>query len=66
MTIAIFLTINMYIRPTRILEVDSPNAKYDSKERLYEECINADWGDNNKMKEAMIANNNKDNDKEDL
>lgn len=41
MATSIFLTIGIYIGPTRLLEVGSPNIEYNSEERLRVGCINA-------------------------
>lgn len=56
----------MHIRPTRLLEVGPPNAEYDLKERLRKRCTGGDCGNNGKIEEAMAADNNKDDDKEDF
>lgn len=63
-TTPIFLTIGMHIRPTRLLEVISPNIKYDSEGRLYEGCTYANLGDKSEIK-AMVADNNEDDDDKD-
>lgn len=41
MVILIFLTIGMYIKPTRFLEFSPSNIKYDLKKRLREGCTDA-------------------------
>ena len=60
----ILLTIGIHIGPTSLLEVGPSNAKYDSEERLREECTDTDWGDDGEIEEAMAADNNEDNDKD--
>ena len=54
----------MHIGPTRLLEIGPPNAKYDLKKRLRERYTSADWGDDGEIEEAIAADDNKDNDKE--
>lgn len=54
----------MHIRPTRLLEVGLPNAKYDLEERLCKGYISVDWSNESEIKEIMAANNNKDNNEE--
>lgn len=56
----------MYIEPTRLLKVDSPNVKYDLEEKFYEGCTGADWGNDSEIEKAMAADNNKDNNEKDL
>lgn len=61
----IFLTIGMYIGPTRLFEVGPPKAVYDSERRLHEGCIGVDWGDQGEIAVVMAAGNDKDdNDKD--
>lgn len=55
----------MHIAPTRLLEVDSSNAKYDLEERLRKGFIGADWGYDSKIEYALAANNDKDDNEED-
>ncbi len=55
----------MHIGPTRLLEVNLPNAKYDSKKRLHEGCAGVNWGDESEIEEAIAAGNNEDDDDED-
>lgn len=63
--IASSLTIGMYIRPTRLLEVGLFNVEYDSVGKLYGRCTDVDWGNEGKIEEAMAAtDDNKDDDKE--
>lgn len=66
MAALILLTIGMYIKPTRLLEVGPLNAKYDLKGRLCKKCTIVDWSDKGKIQEAMVANNDKDNDEKHL
>lgn len=55
----------MHISSTRFLEVGPLNAKYNSEERLYKGCTNANWVKKSEIKKAMVANDNKDDNKED-
>ena len=64
MAILIFLTIDMYIGSTRLLEVNPPNTKYDLEEKFHEGYIGADW-DNEVEIEAIAIDNNKNNDDKD-
>lgn len=66
MATPIFLTISIYIGPTRLLELGLVNAKYDSEEIFCKEYTSADWGDDGEIDKAMAINNNKKNDKGDL
>ena len=59
-----FLTIDMYIGSTRLLEVISSNAKYDLEEKFHEGYTGADWGNEGKIK-AIAIDNNKNNDDKD-
>lgn len=54
----------MHIGPTRLLKVGPPNTEYNLKGRLHEEYTSTDKDDNSEIK-AMVANNNKNDDKED-
>ncbi len=65
MATLILLTIGMHIRPTGLLEVGQPNAKYDSEERLSEGSIGVDWGDEGEIVKAMAASDNEDDDDKD-
>lgn len=65
MATLIFLTISIHIGPTRLLEVVFPNIKYDLEEKLHEGCTSTDWGNDDKIKEVMAANNNEDNNEKD-
>lgn len=56
----------MYIKPIKLLETDFFNIEYDLKKKLCKRYTNADEGDKNKIEEAMVADNNKDNDKKDF
>lgn len=65
MATPILLTIGMHIRPTRFLEVDLHNIKYDSEWRLCKGCTGVDCCDESEIEEAITAGNNKDdNDKD--
>ena len=64
--IPIFLTIRMHIGLTRLLKVGRPNVEYDLERKLHKRCINIDWGDNGKIKEAMAADDDKDNNEGDF
>lgn len=66
MATLIVLTIEMYIKPTRLLKCNHPNAKYNSKERLHKKSTGINWSDDGELKEVMAANNNKDDDEEDF
>lgn len=65
MATSIFLTINIYIRLTRLLKVDLFNAKYDLEKRLYQGCTGANKSDDNKIVKVISTNNNEDDDEED-
>ena len=65
MAILIVLTIEMYIKPTRLLKIDHLKTKYNSKKRLYERCTGVNWSDDGKTIEAIAIDNNKDDDKND-
>lgn len=65
MAIPIFLTISMYIGPTRLLKVDLPNVNYNFEGGLRERYTNADWSDYSEIKEAIAADNNENNDEKD-
>lgn len=56
----------MHIRPTRFLEVDLSNIKYNLEGRLCKKCTDTDWSDDDKTKEVITADNNKNNNKEDF
>lgn len=60
---SILLAIRMHIGPTRFLENDVFNAKYDSKERLRRECIDLNWDDNAKLEKDLAVD---DDDKEEI
>ena len=62
----ILLTIGMHIGSTSLLEVGSPNAKYDSDERLCKGYTSADWGDNGEIEEAITLDNDEDDDEKNL
>lgn len=66
MATPIFLTIGMHIGQTKLLEVGPFNAGYDFEARLCKECTSTDCGNKGKIKEAMAADNHKDDDEEDL
>lgn len=66
MAIPIFLIIDIYIRPIKLLEIDFFNVKYNLKKKLCKEYIGIDWGNNSEIKEVMAVNNNQNNDKEDF
>lgn len=55
----------MHIRLTRFLEVDFFNTEYDSEGKFCERYTNINWDDDDKIKELMAADNDKDNDKKD-
>ena len=61
----IFLTINIHIGLTRLLEVGPSNAKYDLDKKLRKGCTNVDWGDDDEIEGAMAADNNEKNDEKD-
>lgn len=66
MATPIFQTIDKYVGPTKLLEMDPSNAKYNSEKRLYERCIDTDLDDKTEIEKSMAtADNNKDNNKED-
>lgn len=65
MVTSIFLTINIHIEPTRLLEIGLPNAEYDLKERICEGYTNNDLGYDGQIEEAIAADNNKNDNKED-
>ena len=62
--IPIFLTIRMHIGPTRLLEVSPSNAEYDLEGKLNKRCTGANWGDDGEIKEAMAADDDKDDNEE--
>ncbi len=62
----IFLTIGMYIRLTRFLEVSPPNAEYNSEGKLREGCTGVDCGDKGEIEEVMTVGNDKNDDDENL
>lgn len=61
----ILLTIDMYIEPTRLLEVGSPNAKYNSEGRLRKRYTSVNCSDKGEIAVTMIADDNKDDDDKD-
>lgn len=66
MAIPILPTIGIYIGLTKFLEVSLFNVKYNLKKRLCEGYTNVDKGDDDKIKEAITADNNKDDNKMDF
>lgn len=66
MATPIFLTINLHIRLTKLLEVGSLNTKYDLEEKLCEKCTDADLGDDSEIEMAMAVDNDKDDNEEDF
>lgn len=54
----------MYIGLTRLLVIGFFNAKYDSKRRLSKGYTSANWDNVSKIKKAVAADNNKDDDEE--
>lgn len=62
MATPIFLTIGMYIGLTKLLKVGPFNAEYDFEEKFCEGCTGVDWGNDDEIKEAMAADNNKNDD----
>lgn len=64
--ILIFLTIGVYIKPTRLLKVGLPNTKYNLEKKFCKGCTSIDWSDNHQIKKAIAMDNNKNNDKEDF
>lgn len=56
----------MYIGLIRLLKVSHPNVEYDSGDRLREEFICMDWGDDSKIEKAMTIDDDKDDDEEDF
>lgn len=65
MAISILLTISIYIGLARLLKVGPLNIKYDLEEKLCKECISTDWRNDNKIKEVMVVDNNKNNNNKD-
>lgn len=59
------LTIAMHIGPTMFLKFGPPNAKYNSENRLHEECNSADWRDDGEIEETIAVDNDKDEDEKD-
>lgn len=66
MVTPILLTIGMYIRSTKLLEVGLLNAEYDLEEKLCEWCTDTNCDDDGEIEEAMAVDNNKNNNKDDL
>ena len=62
----IILTIGIYIGPARLLELGLFNVKNDLEEWFREKCIGANWSNKDKIKKAIVMDNNKNDDKEDL
>lgn len=56
----------MHIRPTKLLEFGPFNIKYNLKKRFYKEYTSIDWGEENKIKEVIAMNNNKNGDEKNL
>lgn len=56
----------MHIKPIKFLETDLFNIKYDLKKKLYKRYISVDGGDKNEIKEAIVPDNNKDDNKKDF
>lgn len=55
----------MHIGLTKLLKVSPPNAKYDMEEKLHKKYTKVNQVDDGKIKKAMAANNDKNNDEED-
>lgn len=60
------MIISIYIGPTRVLEVDFLNTKYNSERKLHKRCINNNWDDDSEIEKAITIDNDNDNDAEDL
>lgn len=58
----LFLIMDIYIVPIRLLEVGPYNAKYDLKEKLCKECIGVNWNNDNEIKEVIASKNYENND----
>lgn len=56
----------MHIRPIKLLKISLSNAKCNLKGKLYKKCTSLDLNNEDKIKKAIVANNNKDNDKKDF
>lgn len=56
----------MYIRPTRLLEDGSPNARFNADKKLRSESISLDKDNNDKIKEAIAMDKNDKDEKKDL
>lgn len=56
----------MHIRLIKLLKVGLSNANYNFNENLHKKYIDTDFGNYNKIKETMVADNNKDNDEKDF
>ncbi len=61
----IFLIINMHIWPTRLLEVDLFNTKYNLEGKLCEGCTGIDEGHESEIEEDMATRKNKEDDDKD-
>lgn len=66
MATSIFTIIGMHIRLIKLLKVSFFNIKYDLKQIFCEGCTGANYGYNDKIKEAIIVDNNKNNNKKDF
>lgn len=64
LAISIFLTIDIHIGQTMLLKVSFPNSKYDLEERLHKRRIGANYVDDDKIKEVMAGNDDKNDDEE--
>lgn len=65
MATLIVLTIEMYIKPTRLLKVDHLNTKYNSKKKLHERYTGINQSDDDEIKKAMAVDDNTNDDEED-
>ncbi len=64
-TAPIFLVLYMHIGPTRFLEDGAPNTEFDADERLHIGSTGLDWDDCAKIAEAIAADEDDKDEKED-
>lgn len=65
-TIPIFLIFYMHIGLTRLWKNNTPNTKFDADEKLRSESTGLEWDDSTKIKKAILANKDDENQEEDL
>lgn len=56
----------MHIRPTKLLKISLSNVRYNLEGNFYKKCTSLDSNNEDKIKEVITANNNKDNNKKDF